>query len=245
MWRSLLVLVGYESLAVAFQVLRTTIFKVFKVKFSNNIKFSYRLISQLSYLYFSTNVFAFLFALSRIKSINECFKFKPQTFAEAQKALRDFSTVHAKFSDSINLLNKCFSLIVILRTFKFIFHIALIFFALYNIITIESSQQTKALFITGCFYNSLELFLFLPLLAISSSIKQQNSKFVSSFALYQQLLQQNFKAPELEKIQTPSQDISVSCGLFEVDWNLFLMTLTAIFSSLIVLIQFDQAMRRP
>jgi hypothetical protein len=207
----------------------------FKLGYSKNVKVSYIMTSKLSFFYFSTNVLPFIAVSRRIKSINKCFKIKPQTSVEAQKVLKVLSRVYIKFYDSINLFNKCFGFIVLLRTFKFILHITLFLFGVYSIIFNDSTPQFRAFFVMAGIYDFLEFVLILPLVIISSQIKKENSKFYSKF----QNFQSSFGLLNSPDLQIPSFDLSVSCGLFKVDWKFMFMVMTAVFSGLIVLIQFD------
>jgi hypothetical protein len=160
-----------------------------------------------------------------------------QTSAEA---LHKSWLTFIKFQETISLINKCFGFSFAVRISEFILHNFTLTFYVYSFFANESSRSEFAFFFAMCVYVFLEASLVLPIVIVSSLIKNGVSRFGKLFNEHQRLV---IRCSEAIKFDDLHGEASISCGIFEIDWKLLFWIMTTIFTYTIILIQFDMTER--
>lgn len=170
---------------------------------------------------------------------------KDQTTIEDDcRALKIVKILHCKITETTNLINICFSLNIITYLFQLVFFTIFVSFGFYHYITSEDSEFSQFLmnFITLqwiLFY----LLAILWVIVLSNKIKHQGK---STALLFHKMLMKRrnpemLKIVQLSALQFYHQSPEISCGMFKIDWPLMLTMIGAVFSYLIILIQFDSS----
>lgn len=209
------------------------------MKSVHEVNLTYIILFCLCYTYFSTTILIFLACLTRIRSINKLLQTKPENDTVAQMIVKKSSKLHMIFHETIKLVNKCFSFVLVLQLFNCTFHCSFVIYSLYNVLFNDLSIWTLIIFVNGLLYLTLLGSLIIPLIVVSNSIKQECLKFVTLFERFELIDVENFDASCMLKVQAPFYETQISCGLFDVDWKIFFGTFVSILSNTIILIQFD------
>lgn len=193
----------------------------------------------LSHMYFSSLILILLTLLNRVKSMKKLLNNEPENFEMAKNVLKQSSKTFLIFNETITLFNQCFWLCLIVKFCEIGFSCTFLFFGIYNILSNDLSIQTIVFFLTEVVHTMIVASVNLPIIIVSNLIKSEVRTFISSFKLYQVKAFENFKI--LLDSEIPECDITISCGMFDVDWKFLFLCLVAFFSNTIVLIQFDMS----
>lgn len=184
------------------------------------------------YAYFSGLILSA--AYLRIRLINKLIELNVGKFDENQ--MKEILKSFHKLCDTIKLINECFWFIFVYKIFGFLFSCVLFFFNIYDIVIKGLSQVSAAFLFSGCFSLTMELLYISMIFTFSSLVEKGCVKFESNFVKYFSW-KTNFS-----NFQFNNQKISISCGLFKIDWKLLFLIITSMFSYLIVIIQFVDAL---
>lgn len=242
---SILIVLGHQFLSIAVLIINANLLIIFDI--TNAIplgNFYYFLTYNFSQFYGISSILILIAALRRIRSINKILKLNMESKTEAQKRQNEVLIYFQKFSDTVNLINECFWFIFMLRLFEILFHLIFLSFSVYNIIFNDSSLPVVMFFCSGCIYSLVKGVFVMMIIVFSSFIKRECLNFNNllldaeneSFETFY-----NFKSNPVSTLQVEERNISICCGLFEIDWNFLFLMIASSFSSTIILIQFDIA----
>lgn len=245
---SLSVLIGYFSLFLINFTVNGIIMSIISL---NNIPSPFEgvfyLLSNISYLITTICYMLVLLAVYvRLRLVNDYMMkhiAKDQTTVEDDcKAMKIVKILHGKITETTNLINICFSFNIITYLFQLVFFTIFISFGFYHYIMSESSEFSQLLMnVITLQWIIFYLLAILWVLVLSSKIKHQGH--LTAFFFHKMLMEKNnpkiLKIVQLSALQFYHQSPEISCGMFKIDWPLMLTMIGAVFSYLIILIQFD------
>lgn len=236
---SILVFIGFYSLSIPIIYLNIRAFVVFDLALDFQVAKFYYLLVHLQLLSFSWLSILLLIALSsRLKAINSCF-LKGDLIN-----MRIILIVQDKFCETIELVNKCFSIGFFMTLLEFILQCNLIVFSLCNIIVNISSPTDEMFVFEGCLHIMSHCCFVIGILVFTSSIKREGRKtamLVHDLKLKKENFQKSLKFCQFASLQLNHRTCEISCGLFTIDWKFSFVMISSIFSYALILKQFDMS----
>lgn len=245
---SLSVMIGYFSLFLINFSINGIIMSVISLNdIPSPFEGVFYLLSNITYLITTICYMLVLLAIYvRLRVVNDYMKdyiAKDQTTIEDDcKAMMIVTILHAKITETTNLINICFSFNIITYLFQLVFFSIFISFGFYHYLISENSEFSQLLLnIVTLQWIVFYLLAILWVLVFSSKIKCQGNS--TAILIHKMLIKKNspkiLKIVQLSALQFYHQSPEISCGLFKIDWSLMLTMIAAVFSYLIILIQFD------
>ena len=170
---------------------------------------------------------------------------KDQTTVEDDcRAMNIVKILHGKITETTHIINICFSINIITYLFQLVFFTIFVSFGFYHYITSEDSEFSQFLMnVITLQWIIFYLLAILWVLVLSTKIKHQGKS--TAFLFHQMLMKKTnskiLKIVQLSTLQFYHQSPEISCGMFKIDWPLMLTMIAAVFSYLIILIQFDSS----
>lgn len=157
--------------------------------------------------------------------------------------LKTLLVLHNKFGDVMALLSKCLSFNFFMNIVEFGFHNTMTIFSFYNLVTHDSTFENHVVFVTDMFFLLPEGLYMMSIFECSSLIRKEMNR--TSILIHDKTTKSDspeiLRFLQLASLQVDHQMPVISCGLFTFDWKLFFLTISGIFSYVIILIQFDMA----
>lgn len=179
---------------------------------------------------------------SRIKLIRKILNQSSEDDNEKIVKMKMILILHDKFCDILVNVNKSFSFLFLLMILEFNFHCITISFSFYNIIFNDPSFR-DVIFLAAISVLILPRIVFVAcILILSGLIKNEKCKIFSAIQCSKIDSQKNMKILkllELSSLQLDHRTLNVSCGFFTVDWKYLFGIISSIFSTLVILVQFD------
>lgn len=212
-----------------YQILTVGIFAIDFLPYLESGAFSlgYFVLSMLIFSYSLFPMLILIFAFSRICNIDHCL-----TAVISKENLKDVMKIYQRFRENITLISRCFCTTLILRFFENLLHSVLYIFNAFDVLVNGHSQATGWFLSSGILFLLLEIFHASAIFVLSSLIRRTCKHFEVNYI-------QNFSnQSNFKHFLFCSDDISLSCGIFYVDWKFVFVFLGACFSYLIIIIQF-------
>lgn len=223
---SILLLVGYPIIYFLLNF-----FLAYLHNFSYSVDFGYRVLIYLPLSNTSLFIWILILVCKRIKSFR-----KLLTKGNVNSCLILFD----KFWFLIQLTNKYFGILLMFLVLEKMFHSIIFFFSLYNLVANDSTSSDIFYLFMSLLYNLIETISVLCIFLCSHFIKVEIKKFVSKFQKIK-IDSKTIKTNHLSNLQFGHQDITLSCGLFDINWKFLFAVISSIFSYIIILVQFDIA----
>lgn len=185
---------------------------------------------------------------SRLIAVNECLKqqilLQHQSHRNNIKVIKKITIIYEKLCDITDLYNVCFAFNIMIYFVQFTFFVIFNLFAIYQYLITPVSQYHELIFNFISFgWVLYYAWSAIWILIFSSWIKTQGNE---TGALFHKLM--NVKNDinlmntfNITTMQLNHRQLSISCGLFEVDWQYLFGFIGTVFSYLIIMIQFDTA----
>lgn len=247
---SILVFIAYFSFLCFALLLDKTLSK--ELEFQQELNVVERVLSIVtfaSHLSFCIGYMLLLCAIySRLNAVNECLKqqmaMNHQSHQMNIEIIKKVTLMYEKLCDITELYNVCFAFNIIIYFAQFTFIVIFNLFAMYHYFTSSDSQYQELIFNLISFGWVL-YYAWSPIwiLIFSSWIKTQG---IETGALFHKLMnvKNNIKLMNTFNITTMQlnhRQLSISCGLFQVDFQYLFGFIGTVFSYLIIMIQFDTA----
>lgn len=147
--------------------------------------------------------------------------------------------VHDKFCNSIALISKCLSIALISNLLQWINRLTFTLFNFCNII-IHPTIENNIFAILGFLVIIPDTLFIMSMIFIPNFLKNSAKKIENQFHSHEgKKTLKKFKISEVASLQIAHSRPVVSCGFFEVDLKFLFVLLTAQFSILIILAQFQ------
>lgn len=238
---SLFILMAYQITVISGALYNRNLLNTYEVVHSipvENVSFFVIMFCSKSYAVLCMS--SLLAVNNRLRLINRVLTSESMNFV---LDIKQFLTLHDKLCDTVTLINRCFSITFLLNISECVFHCIYLVFNLYTISAHESTVQEMIFLISGCIYVVPESVFVLFIIIFSSVLKTEtnrtflllhDSRFSSSDADIS-------KFHRIASLQLDHRKPFITCGLFVIDWVLLFAIVAAIFSFLVILIQFDTA----
>lgn len=157
-----------------------------------------------------------------------------------QTMCRKISKLCSKLSDSLDLVNSCFTINLLNYFFKFIIFNIFFFFGIFHYMTTSVATLQELIFNTISSFYFVYFFWFGAwMITVSSWVKSEGCKM--KMLIHSQTLTspRALKACNLFCLQLDHQEPAISCGLFIVNWAYLLIVISGVFSYLIILVQYQ------
>lgn len=224
----------YASLAISQLIL--TNFGLHHSIPSRNILFIYAIHSQRNFWIFKLSIIAA--AKTRLSLINRGLEERTNSI----EAIRKVFFILDKFGDSIEIINKCLAVNLLMGILEFLFHTTMQIFNVYNIAFNEGSLESKVYFTVSCIFFPTEAFYMMSVITYSSLLKKESNRTLNLIIKKTLKWITNHKTLnflQLALLKMKHQNLKISCGLFTIDWTFLFTIISGSFSIAIILIQFD------
>lgn len=187
----------------------------------------------------------------RLKVVNDYIKeyiSKDQTTVEEDcKAITIVTILHSKITETTNLINICFSFNTVTYLFQLVFFTIFFSFGFYHYIISQNSELTQLLLnVVTLQWILFYLIGIMWVIVLSCRIKSQGN--LTAVLFHKMLIKKNnpkiLKIVQLSALQFHHHSPEISCGMFKMDWSLMLTMIGAVFSYIIILIQFDSTQNK-
>lgn len=181
----------------------------------------------------------FFAAKSRMDLINKSLE---EDQSNSLTKLNVLFILQSKCGDAMMLINKCLAFNMILNIFEFGFHITMIWFSFYNLVTTDSTLESKINFLADINLIMPDGIYVITIFFILSRLKDE---MIRSLMFIHDKSSRMDNEPAMSRLlQTSAQQIQdrlplFSCGLFTFDWELLFATLSGCFAYVIILVQFE------
>lgn len=155
--------------------------------------------------------------------------------------LKQFGRLHCKLADSLELLNQCFAVNLLSYFLQFTIYCIFHFYGFYHYLTSSPDMAFRDFILnTISFFYLLFFFWFGAwMIVVSSWIKSEGNK--TALLAHSKMIindPKTLRACNDLCLQLCHIKPNISCGLFIVDWTFLFTFISALFSYLIILIQF-------
>lgn len=190
-----------------------------------------------AYLSYQLSHMLIVFAIyKRLQFFNRCLQMKDLDV----QIIKKLGKLHIKLANILELMNECFSISLLSYFLQFIIYSIFFFFSFYHYLTsLDVTFSDLILNIISFLYFLFFFWFGAWMIIVSSWIKSEGNETASII---------NSKKIQDEKVLRACNDLclqlyhiklKISCGLFTVDWIFLLGFISALFSYLIILIQFE------
>lgn len=159
------------------------------------------------------------------------------TQASEHLQLKSFGKIYAKFSDTVLIFNKVFSMYLMTSLLDLLIMLLVTFFLGYDILVHSLTISDAILMLGGVSYVNISGFFCFSILFLSSNLEEKRKILMLKINEFN--LKKFHKAKQLSTYQIDCASLELSCGLFLFKkFHIFAMV-SSFFSYLIVMIQFD------
>lgn len=154
--------------------------------------------------------------------------------------LRKVGKLSNKLSDTLEMINSCYSINLLNYFLQFIIFSIFFFFGLFHYLTSPEADFQEFIFNTiSCFYLFYFFWFGAWMITFSSWVESEGHQTIMLIHSHTLTSQKDLTACNCLCLQLDHQKPLVSCGLFIVDWAYLLVFISALFSYLIILVQFE------
>jgi hypothetical protein len=157
-----------------------------------------------------------------------------------RELMKRVGKIHSKLSKTLHLINSCFALNLLNYFLQFIIFSIFFFFGLYHYLASATKSIEEFVFIIiAGFYLLFYFFFSAWIITVSSWVQAEGSQ--AKILVHSKSVKRakDLKALNNFCVQLDHNEPVVTCGLFNVDWTLLFAFISAVFSYLIILIQFE------
>lgn len=193
-----------------------------------------------SICYIVLNLLIFRTICSRLDSI---IQLSDMSTDGDNEIIKTVMVLYDKFHETVGLINRQFSLNLMLFFFICIFYFIFLCFNVFNIFAGGLSIRQLDYLVSGFLASSYQSANIFAILRYSSCVKSGNAKIlnaVEKFRMHNRDIK-TLKRSEAYSLQLSHEISEVSCGLYVFDWKLAFAIAASLFSNTIILLQFHNS----